>query len=128
MNWWVIWTVRGKLNQSAQVVQAAAKPAAKPGQTVMGPYPDKAAANAAVQAGGPAGTPPVTGPAPSLNPLSGIAAVGDFFGRLSQANTWIRVAEVLLGAALLIIGLAKLASGTQVGHAAAGLAKKAALA
>lgn len=69
-----------------------------------------------------------TGPGLSLpNPLSGLESVSGFFSTLTQANTWIRVAEVLLGAALLIIGLAKLASGTEVGKAAKGIAMKAAL-
>jgi len=39
------------------------------------------------------------------NPLTAIA---DFFGALSQANTWIRVAEVVLGVVLLGVGLAHL--------------------
>ena len=59
--------------------------------------------------------------------LTGLAAIGDFFQRLSQANTWIRVGEVLLGLALIIIGLAKLAEGTPLGHAALKAGKAAAL-
>src|SRR6266581_8264768 len=54
-------------------------------------------------------------PVPGINagnPLSGIAAVGDLFSRLSQANTWIRVGEALLGLVLLGIGLARI-TGTQ---------------
>lgn len=39
---------------------------------------------------------------------TGLAAIGNFFGDLSQANTWIRVAKVLIGGTLLIVGLAKL--------------------
>lgn len=61
------------------------------------------------------------------NPLSGLAAIGDFFSRLTQASTWIRVAEVLLGAGLIIVGLAKLASGTPVGKAAVKAGKAAAI-
>ena len=46
---------------------------------------------------------------PSIpNPLSGIAAVGDFFSKLGQANTWIRVGEALLGIILIGIGLARI--------------------
>ena len=37
--------------------------------------------------------------------LSGLAAIGDFFGRLTEANTWIRVGEFVAGALLLYIGL-----------------------
>lgn len=61
------------------------------------------------------------------SPLSGIAAIGDFFQRLTQASTWIRAAEVLLGLGLIIVGLAELAKGTSVGRAAAKAGKAAAL-
>ena len=39
---------------------------------------------------------------------SGLAAIGDFFSRLTQANTWIRAAEVILGVVLLGIGIARI--------------------
>jgi hypothetical protein len=42
------------------------------------------------------------------NPLSGINAVGDFFQRLTQGSTWIRIAEVVIGFLLLTVGLSKL--------------------
>jgi hypothetical protein len=61
------------------------------------------------------------------NPLSGIAAVGDFFQRLTQGATWIRVGEVLLGVALIIVGIAKLAIDTPAGKAALAIGSKAAL-
>lgn len=48
------------------------------------------------------------------NPLSGLAAIGDFFGRLGQASTWIRVAEVLLGVILLAVGVAELTNAVPV--------------
>ena len=37
-----------------------------------------------------------------------LASVEQFFGDLSSANLWIRVAKVIIGGALLIVGLAKL--------------------
>lgn len=37
--------------------------------------------------------------------LSGLAAIGDFFARLTEANTWIRVGEFIAGALILYIGL-----------------------
>lgn len=46
------------------------------------------------------------------NPFGGLAAIGDFFGRLTQANTWIRAGEILIGIVLLGVGFAR-ASGTQ---------------
>lgn len=52
------------------------------------------------------------------NLLPGLANIGAFFDKLGEANTWIRVAEILLGAALILTGVAKLLSGTSVGQAA----------
>lgn len=59
--------------------------------------------------------------------FSGLAAIGDFFSRLTQASTWIRVAEVLLGLALITVGLAHIASGTAAGRAALKAGKAAAI-
>ena len=70
---------------------------------------------------------PAAAAAVPKSPLGGIAAIGDFFGRLTEANTWIRVAEFVLGAALIIVGLAKLASGTAAGKAALKVGKAAAI-
>src|ERR1700735_3795899 len=39
------------------------------------------------------------------DPLSGVDAIGDFFSRLTEANTWIRVGEFAGGALLLHVGL-----------------------
>lgn len=64
---------------------------------------------------------PALGNAVSIpNPL---AAVGDFLSRLTQANTWIRVGEVLLGIVLLAVGVARL---TNAVPAATKIAKTAA--
>lgn len=57
--------------------------------------------------------------------LSPLAAVGDFLSRLTSANTWLRVAEVLLGTALIIVALAKLAGDTPIGRTAAKVGKAA---
>jgi len=38
-------------------------------------------------------------------PLTGIDAIGAFFNDLGSANTWIRVAKVVVGGVLLIVGL-----------------------
>jgi len=48
----------------------------------------------------------------NANPLSGLAAIGDFFSRLTQPATWIRIAEVALGLVLIAVGIAR-ATGSQ---------------
>jgi hypothetical protein len=50
-----------------------------------------------------------TGPIPNLlSPFTGIAAVGAFFNKLSEANTWLRIGEAFLGVVLIAIALGKL--------------------
>jgi hypothetical protein len=44
--------------------------------------------------------------------LGGIAAVGDFFSRLSEKNTWLRVGEVAVGGILLYVALKAMFPGT----------------
>ena len=48
--------------------------------------------------------------------LGGVAAIGDFFNRLTQPNTWIRVGEVLAGLVLILVGLNALTKDTAVGR------------
>lgn len=60
-------------------------------------------------------------------PLTGLAAIGGFFSKLGQANTWLRVAEVLLGAGIIIVALARLAGDTPAGRAALKAGKAAAI-
>lgn len=63
----------------------------------------------------------------SATGLSGLASIGDFFGRLTQGATWIRALELLLGAGLVLVGLAHAAGGTPAGRAAKRVAVKAAI-
>lgn len=39
------------------------------------------------------------------NPLDALAAIGDFFARLTDSSTWIRVGKVVIGGLLLVIGI-----------------------
>ena len=55
------------------------------------------------------------------NPLSGIDAIGAFFSTLGQANTWIRVAKVVVGGVLLIVGIVHI---TGADNAVAAIARK----
>jgi hypothetical protein len=44
--------------------------------------------------------------------LGGLQAIGDFFNRLTQKNTWIRVGEAVAGLLLVWIGLSAITKGT----------------
>lgn len=61
--------------------------------------------------------PPGAGPTLG-NPLAGIADIGDFFHRLTEKQTWVRVGEVAVGGILLFAGVKALASGTTAGSVA----------
>jgi hypothetical protein len=64
-----------------------------------------------------------TNPAGDSNPLAGLSAIGNFFGNLSNPNTWKRVAEGIAGGMLLYVGIKALASNTAVGSAASSATK-----
>jgi hypothetical protein len=55
------------------------------------------------------------------NPLTGVDAIGAFFNSLGEASTWIRVAKVLVGGVLLLVGLAHM---TGADNAVASAARK----
>jgi hypothetical protein len=63
----------------------------------------------------------------SSSPLSGVAAIGDFFQRLGQASTWIRVGEVLLGLILLGVGIARMTNAVPLASKVAAVAAKGAI-
>ena len=93
----------------------------------MGPYnwTTAKAQVAGLKAGIGAATPgglPTVGPGGNiLNPvtdLGGINAIGDFFNRLTEPNTWVRVGEVAAGLLLVYIGLSAVTRGTAAGDAA----------
>lgn len=60
-------------------------------------------------------------------PLDWLSTIGQFFSQLGQANTWLRIGEFLLGAALIVVGTAHLMSDTPMGRAAKSVAAKAAI-
>lgn len=57
------------------------------------------------------------------NPLGGIAAVGDFFNRLTQPNTWLRVGEFAAGGLLIYLGLSATLKGTEAQTVSQGVTK-----
>lgn len=92
-----------------------------PGGVVLGgPYLTEALAQKAFPQGSagsvkpPAGEPPPTQNDQSINPLSGLAAIGDFFRRLTEEQTWERVGEVILGGILIYAGVRALTHGSTV--------------
>lgn len=72
---------------------------------------------------GPAGT--VKAPVEALH--TGIDAVGAFFNRLTEGNTWLRIAEGTLGIILIAVALAKLTGADNVIAKTATTAAKAAV-
>jgi hypothetical protein len=48
------------------------------------------------------------------NPLTGLDALGDLAQRLTQASTWLRVGEVILGLILVAVGLEKLTNAIPI--------------
>lgn len=86
------------------------------GATVLsGPYNTRAEALAAVNLPLPKGTPGGSIPAAlqsGSSLISEVGAVGDFFHRLTEKTTWVRVGEVVGGGILLFIGVRALAHGS----------------
>lgn len=95
--------------QGPFATQAEAHTAANPQQQSANPVND--AVNAAQNSSG----------------LSIPASIGNFFAALGEANTWIRVAKVIVGGVLLIVGLVHITgadSGTKVVGQVASIARK----
>jgi hypothetical protein len=120
-------TVVGPMSQT-QYVSKYGNPSN--GVNPSGGFSNKLAAQAAAnaynanpgQAGGvnaPGVAPGINAPNPlGTNPLTGINAIGDFFQRLTQPQTWVRIGEFVGGALLLYIGGSAVLRGTATGNAA----------
>lgn len=109
--WWVLQESTGQAAYF-QATPAAAAARAKLAITyggeraLYGPYATKADAQAAVASG--AAKPQNPSPPPSVPGVPGLTQIGQFFSDLGQRNTWLRVAKVVGGIALIIIGVAHL--------------------
>jgi hypothetical protein len=144
MQWWVVWWNPGASGSGAastyKIVQGTRADAQNVANTaisatIAGPYSTQADAQAAASAG------TKGSPAPAHNPNLGgvgnigynlpanpLSAVGDFLSRLTNPHTWLRVAEVVVGVAFLIVGLNALLhnpAGKVAGMAPVGRAVKA---
>jgi hypothetical protein len=148
--WWVIEQFYPDGSAKFGVSQFTTTPAPPDNQVVYGTWPTKAAAEAAISDGsfrnaphvyrggnvsgsgghgGPGGIniPGNQAPGNPVPAVSSLLGISNFFHALTEKSTWIRIVEVVLGGALLIIALAKLASGTPAGKAAMKIGTKAAL-
>jgi len=100
-------------NTSAKVTVSG-----KSGYLRAGPFTTLAAANAYLKVGAKTTPSPIPGvgitPSGGVtsNAIPGLSQIGDFFGALTSSNTWIRVAKVLVGGILLIMGLVHM-TGTE---------------
>lgn len=106
--WWVVLNLESHMAPTGYVIQSASKPAAKTGQIVEGPYPTRAAAEAALH--GPVGPNPP--PLPHLklpNPLAWLGGIahwtGDLVLHLTDVAMWRSIGWILLGGLLLWWGI-----------------------
>jgi hypothetical protein len=130
--WWAVTytPIRTGITKLAYVQASSRQQAAEtyPGSVVLGgPQPTLAAIEKEFPGTtGPHGTDPKSGAKPPsisdtpTDPL-GIDAIGSFFNRLTEANTWIRVGEFVIGGIIVYVGL-KAMFPSEV-SAATGLAK-----
>lgn len=119
--WWNIWTLASA--QAEEIVPHTIQSATEPKQgaqapkgwgqiyTVAGPYATK---NDALAAIGKYHGPPPGSTGPKDTPPNPLAQIGAFLGALGQANTWIRVAEVLVGLILMAAGFARITNAVPI--------------
>jgi hypothetical protein len=130
-SWYVIWTDNAAVSQRFQVqtyhIISTAKPPAVGSiyaggtvTSVQGPYTSRKAAESAIGStttsgvGEGSGSGVASGNVNIPAPLGGLAAIGDFFQRLTQAHTWERIGEVVLGLILIAVGVAKITNAIPV--------------
>jgi hypothetical protein len=118
--WWWISDLSGSRAFYGTSAQANTP---SPGKFVEGPFQTPAEAKSFGATGSTnvpgAGTSSDAPKPPFGNPLTGLAAIGDFFQRLTQKNTWTRVGEVALGGILLYAGIRAISHGSTVAGAGA---------
>lgn len=127
MQWWLVNQItrpggpRGPQQTNYVVIQSAGRPI----NAISGPYATKTDALNARNNANAAGNSPLSGAtAIAESKFSGLSAIGDFANKLTQANTWLRIAEALLGIVLIGVALAKITGvDNAVKQAAVGVAK-----
>lgn len=88
---------------------------------IIGPFKSKAQAQSEASAGKYSPGVSGSGNESSAAQVPGIQQIGDFFSKLGNSNTWIRVGKVVIGAALIIVGISHM---TGMDNAAGKVARK----
>ncbi len=114
--WYVITTAPGAHGVPGHVT-VSQKPFPIGAKEIQGPFATKAEALKAANAIFPGGTTGSGVAHQAGDDLAGIAAIGHFFANLTDRQTVVRIAEVTLGMALIVVGLAKLMENTEAGKA-----------
>lgn len=134
-NWWALSNSQGATVKwdFVESQNAPAQTTAWP-NAAIGPFPTEAAAKAAINSATPStigglgatgtGLSAAASEAAKIPPFTGIAAIGDFFGRLTEGNTWLRIGEGLLGIILIAVALGKLSGLEDTAKTAAAAAVK----
>lgn len=95
------------------VVQSAGTP----DREVSGPYSTKAEAESYLTSANNYGNNPVSAAGQAASDAAnatGLGAIGDFFSKLGNANTWVRVGQVIVGVILLAVGVARITHAVPV--------------
>lgn len=129
MSWWVVNQVtrpggaRGPQQTNYVVVQGDTAPVNK----VAGPFATQADADnwrndANAYGNSPASAAAQTAKdaANAAGKLTGLNAIGDFFSRLTQSNTWLRIGEGVLGIILIAVGIARMTHAVPIATKIAG--------
>lgn len=82
----------------------------------------KQAVKEKAQPGGPNASNPLAATLQASN-LGGLNAIGDFFNRLTQPNTWLRIGEFAAGGLLIYMGLTAAMRGTDAQQATQSVTK-----
>jgi hypothetical protein len=117
--WWIIWyntAASGGSKDTYKIIQGTQAQAQADAKTALsgtesGPYATQADAQTAAKAGKGSvqqNTNPLSGGTTTTGSTNWYDSIGNFFSALSQSSLWIRVAKVLVGGALVIVGVAHL--------------------
>lgn len=108
-SWWIV--IKAGSDQGT-VISSVSKPTGY--ASVLGPFKTKTDAEKL------AGLKPTT---IKQHEVGGGTTINDLLSALSQANTWLRVGEVVIGLILIAVGVAKLTNAVPLATKIAGIVK-----